>query len=219
VKPDFQRAATKAAEILVEFDIRETPITPFPILKKLPNVRLVPFAEIAHQISMDREQLIDTFGSESRAAITTMIQDHGEKFYIVAYSQFMPTVLTQRALARELGHIVLEHDGSRPVEVRMAEAYCFAHHLLTPRAVIKMLQDSPHPFTIETMGSVTGCYKECLERMKQLPGVSVPAELNRKIKEQFTGRMNEFFRYQSIIQKTDTSEPVDIGSYMDGYEE
>ena len=120
MKPDFQRAATKAAEILVQFDIRETPITPFSILKKLPNVRLVPFAEIAHQISMDREQLIDTFGSESRAAITTMIQDNGQTFYIVAYSQYMPTVLTQRALARELGHIVLEHDGSRPVEVRMA---------------------------------------------------------------------------------------------------
>ena len=218
--PDFQKAAIKAAETIIQSDVIKTPISPFHILKSFKNVQLVPFAEIANTINMDRDKLIDTFGSESRAAVTSMKEENGKRFYLVAYSQYMPTVLVQRALARELGHIVLGHDGSRPVDVRMAEAYMFAHHLLTPRAIIKMLQDSKYPFTINTLGNVTGCNKECVERMRLLPGVNVPAELNRKIKERFSIGLKDFFsRYQDIIQAHDTSEIVDVGTFMDGYEE
>ena len=214
---DFQKAATKAAETLINFNIHTLPISPFPILKNLPNVRLIPFAEIAMKVNMEREDLIDAFGDESRAAITTIVHENGETFYYVAYSQLMPTVLLQRALARELGHIILEHDGSRPVAVRMKEAYCFAHHLLTPRAVIKTLQESSYPLTVETLGSVTGCYQECLDRMRQLPGVDVPAELNRKVKQQFSAHLKDFMHYQRIVAENDRSAIADFGSFMDGY--
>ena len=184
MKPDYKKAATLAAQVLIDSDIEKTPISPFHILKSLNNVQLIPFSEIASSFNMDRDELINSFG-ESRAAVTSMKKINGQKYYFVAYSQYMPTILIQRALARELGHIILGHDGSRPVEVRMAEAYCFAHHLLTPRAVIKMLQESPYPLTHEVLNNVTGCNKECFERMRLLPGVNAPAELNRAIRDKF----------------------------------
>lgn len=217
MNPDFQRAAIVAAETLINSNVTTTPVSPFPILKKINNVRLIPFAEVAETVKKDRETVIDAFGIEAGAAVTTMIQDNGKTFYFVAYNQFTQEVLLQRALARELGHIALGHDGSRPVDVRMAEAYCFAHHLLTPRAVIKMLLESPHPLTMNTLCNVTGCNKDCVERLQKIPGVEVPAELNRKIRELFAPRLNEYFRYQSIIQKTDTSDIIDFGTFMDGY--
>lgn len=217
--PDFQRAATKAAEILVQFEINKTPVSPFHILKRLDGVQLIPFSEIAHRVDMSREDLIETFGSESRAAVTSMLHDNGKTYYFVAYSQYMPTVLIQRALARELGHIVLGHDGSRPVDVRMAEAYCFAHHLLTPRAVIKALQESGYPITIEMFNNITSCNRDCLERMKLLPGVDVPAELNKRIREMFSNSIHDFFHYQKKFLPADHSEIIDFGSFMDGYSE
>lgn len=217
MNPDFQRAAIVAAETLVNFNVSTTPVSPFPILKKINNVRLIPFAKVAETVNKDREDVIDTFGIEFGAAVTTMIQDNEKVYYFVAYNQLVQQVLLQRALARELGHIALGHDGSRSVEVRMAEAYCFAHHLLTPRAVIKMLQESPHPLTMNTLCNVTGCNKGCVERLQKIPGVEVPAELNRKVRELFAPRLNEYFRYQPIIQKTDTSDIIDFGSFMDGY--
>jgi len=215
--PDFQKAAIKAAEILVNSDVYKMPISAFHILKTLKNVQIVPFAEIATNLNMDRDDLLDTFGSESRAAITSMEMVKGKKHWLVAYSQYMPTILVQRALARELGHIVLDHDVSCPVETRMAEAYCFAHHLTTPRAVIKMLQESEYPLTLEMFDNVTGCNLQCLERMRKLPGVEVPAELNRKIREKFSTGLKDLFRYQNILQSSDKTDIINLGTFMDGY--
>jgi len=215
--PDFQKAAIKAAEILVNSDVYKMPISAFHILKSLKNVQIVPFAEIASNINMDRDELIDTFGTESRAAVTSMRMVNGKKYWLVAYSQYMPTILVQRALARELGHIVLEHDGSRPVEVRMAEAYCFAHHLLTPRAVIKMLQESEYPLTVEMLSNVTGCNLQCAERMRKLPRVDVPADLNRKIRDKFSTGLKDLFRYQDILLPSGNTDIINLGTFMDGY--
>ena len=214
--PDYKKAATFAAQVLIDSDIEKTPISPFHILKSLDNVQLIPFSEIASSFNMDRDELINSFG-ESRAAVTSMKEINGQKYYFVAYSQYMPTILIQRALARELGHIILGHDGSRPVEVRMAEAYCFAHHLLTPRAVIKMLQESPYPLTHEVLNNVTGCNRECFERMRLLPGVNVPAELNRAIRDKFSKSLHDFFAYQDIIDYNDNTDIIDFGTYMNNY--
>lgn len=215
--PDFQKAAIKAAEILVNSDVYKMPISAFHILKSLDNVQIVPFAEIASSMNMNRDELIDTFGSESRAAVTSMRMVNGKKYWLVAYSQYMPTILVQRALARELGHIVLEHDGSRPVEVRMAEAYCFAHHLLTPRAVIKMLQESEYPLTVEMLSNVTGCNLQCAERMRKLPAVNVPADLNKKIRDKFSTGLKDLFRYQDILLPSGNTDIINLGTFMDGY--
>ena len=131
----------------------------------------------------------------------------------------LPQYLVQRALARELGHIVLGHDGSKPEDVRMAEAYCFAHHLLCPRPLIRAVRNSGIPFTIEVLGAMTGCYDRCLQRMRKTPPVHVPAELNRKVHFQFADYINNFLDYESYLMKTDESVLADFGTYMDGYEE
>ena len=217
--PDFRTAAIKAAETLIEYGIATAPVDPLPILKKQKNVIVVPFAEVARKVGMERETLIDALGNESRAAVTSIQEINGEPHYIVAYNQRMPFVLLQRAIARELGHIILKHDGSRPVDVRMAEAYAFALNLLCPRALIRMLQESEYPLTVETLGNVTGCFGGCLSRARQLPGVDVPAYLNRKVKAQFEEYMKDFLRYQPIIAKEDVSGIADFGLYMDNYVE
>lgn len=217
--PNFDLAATKATETLIEYHISTAPVDPLPVLKKFPGVVVVPFAEAAHKVGMERETLLDMMGNESRAAVTTIQQIDGETRYIVVYNQRMPFVLLQRALARELGHIVLKHDGTRPVDVRMEEAYTFALHFLCPRALIRMLQESEYPLTVETLGNVTGCFGGCLSRMSQLPGVNVPAELNTAIKAQFSDYMNNFLRYQPTLSREDASPLADFGSYMDNYAE
>lgn len=217
--PNYDRAAICATQTLIDYHIAHAPIDPLPILKKHPNVGVIPFAEAACNVGMERETLLDLFGDESRAAATTVQQIDGETKYLVVYNQRMPFVLLQRALARELGHIVLGHDGTRPVETRMAEAYCFALHLLCPRALIKSLMESPFPVTVETLGNVTGCFGGCLAKMNKLPGAHVPADLNRKIKEQFADYVHEFVRYQHILSKEDNSQIADFGTYMDNYQE
>ena len=219
MKPNLDNAAIKAMETLMEYHITTAPIDPLPVLKKYPNVVVVPFAEAAHKVGMERETLLDMMGNESRAAVTTVQQEDGETRYIVVYNQRMQFVLLQRALARELGHIVLGHDGTRPVEVRMAEAYAFALHFLCPRALIRTLQESEYPLTVETLGNVTGCFGGCLSRMSQLPGAHVPADLNRAIKAQFAEHMKDFLRYQPVLSKEDRSPLAEFGTYMDNYEE
>ena len=46
------------------------------------------------------------------------------------YNQELPCRMIRHAVARELGHIVMEHDGSRPEDVRMEEANYFAEQFL-----------------------------------------------------------------------------------------
>ena len=216
---NFDLAATKATETLIRYKIATAPIDPLPVLKKYPGVIVVPFAEAAHKVGMERESLLDMMGNESRAAVTTVQQIAGETRYIVVYNQRMQFVLLQRALARELGHIVLGHDGTRTVEVRMAEAYAFALHFLCPRALIRTLQESPYPLTVETLGNVTGCFGGCLSRMNQLPGANVPPELNRILKNQFAEYIKDFLRYQPVLSAEDRSPVADFGTYMDNYAE
>ena len=66
---------------------------------------------------------------------------------------------------------------------------------------------------------MTGCYERCLQGMRKTPAVHVPAELNRKIKEQFKDYIENFLDFESYLSKTDESMLANFGSYMDGYEE
>lgn len=47
----------------------------------------------------------------------------------------------------------------------------------------------------------------------------MPAELNRKVKEQFADYISNFISYQSILIDRDTSPVADFGDFMNGYEE
>ena len=217
--PNYDAAATKAYETLIKHQISFAPIMPLPILKSTPGVLVVSFAEMASQISIDRKSILDAFAPDKRDVVTSVSADGDKLRYIVAYNQRLPFYMLQRALARELGHIVLQHDGSRPEDVRSEEALVFARHLLCPRPLIKALQESIQPLTMETVGNVTGCYERCLLGIRHTPGAHVPAELNRLVREQFADYISNFLDCREILTNNDITAEADFGSYMDNYEE
>lgn len=218
--PDYDRAATAAMRILIDSGITETPIVPLPILLKRPGVRVMSFARMANEASIGRDDLIPLFVANQDAATFRMGMDLDGVEYVVVYNQRLPFEIIWRAVARELGHIVLGHDGqTRPPEVRRAEAMCFAHHLLSPRPILRMLQESDFPLTMNVLSDTTGCIDECVYDMREIPGARVPADLNRKIREQFGKRIEEYIRFHRASKKIDQSPIIDLGTFMDGYEE
>ena len=214
MKPDYERAATKAAETLIKNQICTAPIDPMPILKKMKGVLVLSFSEISDLMGFNRKEVIGMFGSGD--AFTS----YKDGRYIVTYNMRLPFHLQQRALARELGHIILNHDGSRPEEVREAEALCFARHFLCPRALMKLLEECPIPLNMHTLCDITGCDDRCVDAMQKIPATFVPPELNRLVKEQFTEYVCNCVDYYDTIKAEDDNSPdVDFGSFMDGYKE
>ena len=116
--PDYEKAATKAVETLIKHNITSSPISPLPILKNTPNVLVVNFSDIGFFLGKERRHMISMFGDHNQDAVTFVDIVNDKKHYIVTYNQQLPYALIQRALARELAHIVLGHDGSLPEEIR-----------------------------------------------------------------------------------------------------
>ena len=216
--PNYERAAIKATETLIKFKIDSSPVSPFPMLKRTDGVFVVSFAEMSNNIGIERKNILTTF-RDSQDAVTSVFVADDKLRYIVAYNQMLPFYMLQRALARELGHIVLGHDGTLPDEVQAEEARCFAHHLICPRPLIHLVMSSGIRFTTEVLGNLTGCYERCLFGMRRLPKISVPAELNRAVRDNLKDYLFNFFEYQRIIAIDDASAIADFGSYMEGYEE
>ena len=217
--PDYERAAIAACEMLIKHNISTAPVDPLPVFKRTPGCLVLSFTELSGRIGMDRDNLLTMFETESHDAVTSTHFDNGRLRYLVTYNQRLPLYLLQRALARELGHIVLGHDGSRPEEVRMAEAYTFAHHFLCPRPLIHAVLQSGLPFTVEMLGAMTGCYERCLQGMRKTPPVHVPAELNRQVRDQFSDYISNFIDFETYLTKSDESMLANLGTYMEGYEE
>ena len=217
--PDFDRAATAAAEVLIKYGISTAPVDPIPIFKKADGFNVITFTEMSRLVGVEREDILSSFDVENHDAVSTVYLKNGKKHYLVAYNMRLPQYLIQRALAREMGHIVLGHDGSRPQAVRNAEAICFAHHLICPRALIHAIQESGFKITTEVLGNTTGCYERCLIGMRREPATHVPAELNRKIHDQFADYIAEFLDFQSYLSQADDSMIANFGTFMDGYEE
>ena len=217
--PDYQKAAITATETLIKFGINSAPVSALPILKNTPGVLVFSYQSISNHIDQDRRCVISMFGDGNQDAFTTVNMKDGKPQYIVTYNQRISQVLIQRALARELGHIVLGHDGSLPEDVRNEEAKAFANHLLCPRPVIHAFQASGLRVTVEMLGNLTGCFDYCLGCMRRIPGVSVPPELNRLIRDQFKDFIINSLSYYRTAERTDGSALADFGTYMDGYEE
>ena len=217
--PDYDRAATAAAEILIKYGISTAPVDPIPIFKKAPGFNVVTFTEMSRMIGVERSDLMSNFETESHDAVSSVYMKNGKPHYLVAYNMRLPQYLIQRALAREMGHIVLGHDGTRPESVRNAEALCFAHHLICPRALIHALQEAGIKITTEVLGNTTGCYERCLIGMRHDPATHVPADLNRQIRAQFSDYISDFLDFQSFLSKDDDSMIANFGTFMDGYEE
>ena len=219
MQPDFNTAAIKAYETLVKHKVSYAPVDPLPILKRTPGVFVTTFAEVAAHSGEERENLLTAFSYENRDVITTYNASGKGPRYILTYNQRLPIYMQQRALARELGHIVLGHDGTRPDDVRNAEAICFARHLICPRPLIKALTDAIGPLTMEIVGNLTGCYERCLIGISNTPGANVPAELNRKVRDQFSDYIDNFLKCKDILTEGDITKVADFGTFMDGYEE
>ena len=217
--PNLERAATAAAETLIKYNVTSAPVAPLRILKSIPGVIVLSFAELASGIGMDRKDLLDQYGDSARDAFTLVREVGGRLRYFVGYNLLLPDYLLQRAIARELGHIVLGHDGSRPEDVRAMEAMFYARHLLCPRPLIRAIQDAQIPITIETLGLITGCYERCLVGLQKSHGVHVAPELNRMIRAQFAAYVDNFADCRAILTQSDDSMLVNFGSYMDNYEE
>lgn len=217
--PDYEKAAIKATEILIKHHIDTAPVDPMPILKSIPGVLVLSFSEISNSINLEHKHITTLFGLENQDAVTSVHINEGKLQYLVAYNQLLPYSMLQRSLARELGHIILQHDGSLPEEVRTMEAKFFSKHLLCPRALIHAIQGSGVTLTVEAVGCITGCYGRCQNTIRQLPGVHVPAELNQQVKKQFAAYIDNFIAYQSILIEKDTSPEADLGQFMTGYEE
>lgn len=215
--PDIDRAAIAACHTLLKYDISAAPIAPLPILKSMPRVFVVSFTEMAAQTGLDRKSMVMMMGPENQDAQTFVSSIDGELHYFVAYNQRLPFYLLQRGLARELGHIVLDHDGTRPEDVRAAEAQCFARHLLCPRPLIRMIQSRGVDLTLETLGNLTGCYERCMIGIRKTPGAHVPADINRLVAVQFYDYIENFLNFYSVISHDDTSALADFGTYMDNY--
>ena len=81
------------------------------------------------------------------------------------------------------------------------------------------MQQSGIRFTVEVLGNMTGCYEQCLSGMREIPGVHVPPELNRKVRDQFSDCLTDFISLQKVMSKNEKSTIADFGTYMDGYEE
>lgn len=216
---DLDRAAILAAETLITHRVITGPIDPVPVLKSLPDCIVISYAEMALQMDLDRADLLQSISTENHDAMSFAKDINGRIMCIVVFNQRLPQYLIQRGLARELGHIILGHDGSRPESVRMEEAQTFAYHFICPRPLVKYVQDSGIRFSTEVLGNMTGCFERCLAGMRKTPGTHVPAELNHIIKEQFAPYLENFIDFQRVVSTADESRDADFGTFMDGYEE
>ena len=217
--PDYEKAAAMAAQTLIDYHICSAPVDPLPILKKIPGVLVMSFEDMSKKINMDRKDIINTLGCHNQDAVTTVYMDNGDLRYVVTYNRMLQSMIVDRVLARELGHIILGHDGSKPEDVRNEEARCFAKHLMIPRALIHSISAAGLRVTNVVMNNLTGCNDQCLSCIRQLPPVRVPAELNRAVRDQFMPYILNFFTYQRVAMEADGSALADFGTYMQGYEE
>ena len=216
--PDYVRAATSAYETLIKYGINSAPISPEQIIKQIPGVLVVSYTEMSEAIGVERKDLITAVGDSCLDAASSVRVHDGKLEYIIAYNRHLAYDILQRALARELGHIILGHDGTRPDDVRTEEARVFAKHLFHPRPVLYAIQQAGIPLTVNVITALSGCCDDCLACLRGTPGVHVDPELNRKVRNQFATYIDGYLDYVRLAPK-DESEVADLGSFMDGYEE
>lgn len=214
--PDFCKAAIKAGEVLIKYSIRTSPVSPLPIIEQMDHVIVTSFAEMSDSRGVRQTDLMQIFGG-SRDAVTSIHEQNGNRWYVVAYNHLLPFAIVQHALAREMGHIVLGHEASTPENE--TEALCFARHLLCPRPLIHAILATNIRLTKNLLAQMTGIFDQALTDIRKTPGTEVPAGMNRFIRGQFLPFFINFFQYYQDVLPADGSAIADLGTYMDGYEE
>ena len=210
---DLNRAATLAAETLMKYSVKKTPVSVMPILDQMDNVIVISFAEMGKITGVDRKDILPLFG-KFRDAVTSI---HNGEQYIVAYNSLLPFAMVQRGLARELAHIVMKH--KEPTPESAEEAQCFATHLLCPRPLIHSVQATGIRLTEDLLANLTGIFDQALTYTRRIPATSVPAGLNRFVRSQLMPFIVNFFEYYQTVMPSDGSAVADLGTFMEGYEE
>lgn len=220
MQPNYEAAAIAAMNLLIENNTTETPIDSLSILLSRPGVRVMTFSEMASEAGEARDALVPLFGKNQDAVTFKLLHPIQNVDYVVVYNRFLSVDVISRGIARELGHIVMGHDGqTRSSEVRMAEALCFAHHLLSPRPVIRLLQEAGVEITLDVLAETTGCSSDCVQGLQTIPGVHIQKEINHKVKNLFSREISEYVRFRADSNKTDSSPIIDFGTFMDYYED
>ena len=217
--PQYELAAIRATETLIKYRVAYAPISPLPILKAMPGVVVITFSEIAALTRLERSNIIELTGAVTKHAITLVQEFNKQLRYIVAYNMSAPFYILQYAMARELAHIVMAHDGSKDDDIRAAESECFANYLLFPRQLLRAASDAGIPLTVGNIGRALGCYEQCIETVRNTPGIMIPPQLNVIVRSQFTEYVQNYIEMQEVFKLIDNTPLADLGSYMDSYAE
>ena len=73
--PDYDRAAEAATRTLLMRKISSAPVFPLPVLKNIPGVLVVSFAEMSNDTGIERSKLVTLFGSDHQDAVTVFYPD------------------------------------------------------------------------------------------------------------------------------------------------
>lgn len=138
--PDYENAALKAIQTVCAYNLDPYNTDPLFILKKLGNVRLISYgiSEINEAGFYCNEEM---FSKNDNEAFSLVNNNNGQLQYIVIYDQSKSPVKLHFALARELGHVILSHDGTTPEEIWLEEANCFAYHFLCPLPLLHKIKE------------------------------------------------------------------------------
>ena len=175
MQPDYKRAAVAASDTLARFGSGSSVADLLRIFQRFPNVAVFPF-------SLSPVSDAETWES------STFVRDHK---YIVMYNDSLPDYLLRRTLARELGHVVLSHDGTGPEDVWMEEASSFAYHLLSGCTAFRVVTIfyRPHRQTI------SGSFKS----MQTFDSID---ELKRSVADEQT-RISRFIGKETVFTPAD----------------
>lgn len=182
---------------------------------------MVSFADLAEKANIKRNAIVSSLHEDNDTVMCfVQHQPDGTPHYTFAFNRQEAIGRVRCALAVELGHVYLGHVGYRENDQRMAEALCFAHHFVFPRPLIKLLQDRGFVFTYESFSRVFGDCSWCIDNLLSSAPVSVPAELNILLRDQFMPYVEDLASSGVLSLPVDPSDKVlDFSGYMAGYEE
>lgn len=219
--PDYDRAATLAAETLITQRINRLPVQPEKIIPTIPNTVLVPYADAARIMNISREDVL-VMTDPAKDAVTYVLNlSNGQHYYAVAYNAKKPFDRLRFTLAHELGHILCGHIGVKEESVREAEADHFARHLLVPRAFSALLRRRGIPPIDTNFFNVAGCTPLMLQRLITDAHAShIDKHLNRKLREQFIDYLDYLLDNDYLVKEASENDHIlPHTNHMEGYEE
>lgn len=140
--PNYSYATNTAYSALIAFHQFTFPISMRSVLRKMSNVAVHSYSEMARRFHMSFEEFYSTVSSEYGFS-SRMI---GTNNYELLYNDRKDLTTIRFTLAHELGHILLGHNVDEPKENK--EANCFARNFLCPiPAITEFKIDSIHDYT------------------------------------------------------------------------